>query len=173
VPVTPFHFGIGLLGKGLAPSRISLSSFVASQVVIDCESAYYLFIAHEWPVHRWAHTLPVAVPLGAAVGLATWGIGRLLGRSGDEHRSELGLWPCIAGGLLGGATHPLLDAIMHRDVQPFMPLAAGNPLLSIVSLGLLHTACLAAAVLGGVILLLRSGRGRITPEKALSGGEVP
>jgi hypothetical protein len=29
MPVTPFHFGVGVLGKGIAPSRFSLSSFVA------------------------------------------------------------------------------------------------------------------------------------------------
>lgn len=85
MPVTPFHFGIGLLGKGLAPTRVSLSAFVASQVVIDCESAYHLFIAREWPVHRWAHTLPVAVPLAAAVGMAVWGMGHLLSRRADAH----------------------------------------------------------------------------------------
>jgi hypothetical protein len=165
VPVTPFHFGVGLLGKGLAPSRRSFSSFVASQVIVDCESAYYLFVAPGWPVHRWAHTLPVAVPLGAAVGIAVWGTSHLLGRRADAYPSEMGLWPCIAGGLLGGVTHPLLDAIMHRDVQPFMPFVAGNPLLGIVSLGALHMACLAAAMLGGLLLLLKRRSAPIAAEE--------
>jgi membrane-bound metal-dependent hydrolase YbcI (DUF457 family) len=155
VPVTPFHFGVGLLGKGIAPRRISLSSFVASQVVIDLESAYYLFIAPEWPAHRWAHTLAVAVPVGVAVGVALWSSGPLLTSKGTR-LPEVGLWPCVAGGLLGGATHPLLDAVMHRDVQPFMPFAAGNPFLGVIALGPLHLACIAAGVLGGALLALRS-----------------
>jgi hypothetical protein len=33
MPVTPFHFGIGALAKGAAPARVSLTAFVASQVV--------------------------------------------------------------------------------------------------------------------------------------------
>jgi membrane-bound metal-dependent hydrolase YbcI (DUF457 family) len=157
MPVTPFHFGIGLLGKGLAPSRVSFSSFVASQVVIDCESAYYLFVARAWPVHRWAHTLPVAVPLGAAVGFAVWRLGRAFSRN-DARPAELALWPSIAGGVLGGLSHPLLDAIMHPDVQPLMPFLAGNALLGMVGLGALHMICVGAVLLGGSLLLFRSAR---------------
>jgi membrane-bound metal-dependent hydrolase YbcI (DUF457 family) len=153
VPVTPFHFGVGLLAKGFVPRAVSFSAFVASQVVIDCESAYYLFVAREWPVHRTAHTFAVAVPLGTAVGVAVWLAGRHYSRRGAMLESELGLWPCVVGGLLGGATHPLLDGIMHRDIQPFMPFAAGNPLLGLVSLASLHLACVAAAVLGGLLLI--------------------
>lgn len=40
MPVTPFHFGIGALANGVAPSRVSLAAFIAAQVVIDCETAY-------------------------------------------------------------------------------------------------------------------------------------
>ncbi len=165
MPVTPFHFGIGLLGKGLAPRRVSFSAFVGSQVVIDCESAYYLFVAREWPVHRWAHTLPVAVPLGVAVGMAVWVAAHHLGWDGDARASDTALWPCVVGGLLGGATHPLLDAIMHRDVQPFMPLAAANPLLASVPLEFLHLACLVAAALGGLLLVLRRRASPISAEE--------
>jgi len=157
--VTPFHFGVGLLAKGLVPRAVSFSAFVASQVVIDCESAYHLFVAREWPVHRTAHTLAVAVPLGTTVGIAVWLAGRRGSRREGMLGSELGLWPCVVGGLLGGATHPLLDGMMHGDVQPFMPFAPGNPLLGLVSLASLHLACVAAGVLGGLLLLLRMRRG--------------
>jgi hypothetical protein len=67
MPVTPFHFGVGLLGKGVAPRAVSLCAFVASQVVIGCESAYFLFVAREEPVHRALHTFALATPLGALV----------------------------------------------------------------------------------------------------------
>ena len=158
MPVTPFHFGIGLLGKGAAPRRISLLAFVASQIVIDCESAYYLFVAREWPVHRGFHTLAIAVPLGAAVGLAVSVASRVLGSGNGAYPSETRMAPCLAGGLLGGLTHPLLDAVMHSDVQPFLPLSAGNPLLGIVSLTSLHMGCLGAAVLGSLLLLVTARR---------------
>jgi hypothetical protein len=152
MPVTPFHFGIGLLGKGLAPRRVSLAAFVASQIVIDCETAYFLFVAQEWPVHRWAHTLVVGTLVGLAVGFA-WGATRRLWPVDHGRSVELALPPSIAGGLLGGLTHPLLDAIMHVDVQPFRPFLDGNPLLRLISLTHLHLACVVAALVGAGLLL--------------------
>ena len=78
MPVTPFHFGVGLLGKGVAPRAVSLCAFVASQVVIDCESAYFLFVARAEPVHRALHTFALATPVGALVGLAVWAVARAI-----------------------------------------------------------------------------------------------
>lgn len=53
MPITPFHFGPGLLGKGLLPAKLSVTAFVAAQIVIDCESAYYLFVAREFTFSVW------------------------------------------------------------------------------------------------------------------------
>jgi hypothetical protein len=39
VPVTPFHFGPGILSKGLFPARFSAASFVLAQILIDVERA--------------------------------------------------------------------------------------------------------------------------------------
>lgn len=43
MPFTPIHFAVGVLAKGALPERVSLSAFVASQVLFDCETAYYLW----------------------------------------------------------------------------------------------------------------------------------
>src|SRR5262245_31711720 len=42
LPVTPFHFGPGLALKGAAAPVFSWSAFAAAQVVIDCETVYYM-----------------------------------------------------------------------------------------------------------------------------------
>lgn len=63
--------------------------------------------------------------------------------------------PSIAGGLIGGVTHSLLDAIMHVDVQPFRPFLDGNPPLRVISLTHLHLACVVAALVGAGLLLRR------------------
>jgi hypothetical protein len=68
VPVTPLHFGIGMLGKGLFPRRQSLTAFVVSQFAIDPEVAYFRLVMHEWLFHRWAHTFLG----GAAIGGRRW-----------------------------------------------------------------------------------------------------
>ena len=65
MPFTPFHFGPGLAVKGMGAPVFSWSAFAAAQVLIDCETLYYL-LHQEYPVHRFLHSF-----LGAAVaGLA-------------------------------------------------------------------------------------------------------
>ena len=156
MPVTPFHFGVGLLGKGVAPRMISLCAFVASQVLIDCESAYFLFVARAEPVHRVLHTFALATPVGALVGLAVWAVARGI-RWPPELiwlRSDCALRPAILGGLLGGLTHPLLDGIMHDDIRPFRPFSDANPLHEAMGLGPLHLACILFGVVGVALLAL-------------------
>lgn len=154
MPVTPFHFGLGVLAKGVAPRAVSISAFVVSQIVIDLETAYYLFLAHEWPVHRWAHTFAFGSLIGLAAGVVTWAIASKV----PLIAADCGLGQCLAGGLIGGATHPLLDGVMHADVMPFLPFAAGNPFLGTLALGSLHLLCVVAGIAGLLLLGLRAGR---------------
>jgi hypothetical protein len=158
MPVTPFHFGVGLLGKGAAPRSISVCAFVASQIVIDCESAYFLFVARQWPVHRILHTFALATPVGAIVGLAVWAVARRLPWPPDlgPLRADCALRPALAGGLLGGLTHPLLDGIMHADIRPFRPFSDANPLYEAMGLGPLHLLCILSGVVGIALLALRA-----------------
>ena len=160
MPVTPFHFGLGVLAKGVAPRAVSVSAFVVSQVVIDLETGYYLFLAQEWPVHRWAHTFAFGSLIGVAAGVVTWAIASKWHRASQARliAADCGLGQCLAGGLIGGATHPLLDGVMHADVMPFLPFAAGNPFLGTLALGALHLLCVLAGIAGLVLLGLRAGR---------------
>jgi hypothetical protein len=161
MPVTPFHFGLGLLGKGVAPRAVSLCAFVASQVVIDCESGYYLFIAREWPVHRALHTFALGTPVGALAGLVVSVIARRLPWPPDLDplRADCALRPAILGGLVGGLSHVLLDGIMHDDIRPLLPFSQANPLHGAMGLGLLHLACVLTGLIGLLLLALRGVRG--------------
>jgi hypothetical protein len=161
MPFTPFHFGPGLLLKGVAARWFSWSAFVAAQVVIDCESLYFL-VTRQHPVHRALHTFvgaTLAGCLAAGILFAIRRIGRrvpsdmidegwLRKPSLEAEVSPTGIW---AGALAGALTHPLLDGIMHADMSPFLPLTAANPLLGALDLGTLHVGCLVA---GGIGLVL-------------------
>ena len=69
MPFTPYHFGPGLLGKGLFSRWYSWTAFVASNVIIDLEPAYWMARGQS-PIHRGLHTW-----LGAAVvGVVTAGV---------------------------------------------------------------------------------------------------
>ena len=167
MPFTPFHFGPGALLKAAFPRHVSLLAFGTTQVAIDLESWHYL-TGGEWPVHREWHSIGLATTVGLAVGTLTWGLGRLApiaqralprtaahGVRAPAIDGELTATGALIGGLLGGATHTLLDALMHRDLVPFAPWLSGNPLLGRVDLLLLHLLCLVAGVVGALWLLGR------------------
>jgi uncharacterized membrane protein YsdA (DUF1294 family) len=153
VPVTPFHFGPGLLLKAAAPRRVSLTAFVLANVVIDVESAVNL-MAGRMPVHATLHTFVVAPVLGLAVGVLV----HVLARAGRWRGPETALGPALAGGWLGGFTHVVLDGVMHRDIRPFWPFTDANPLLRVVDLRTLHLVCVAVGALGLAWLAARYAR---------------
>ena len=155
MPVTPFHFGIGLLLKGIATARFSFLAFVASQVVIDLETAYYI-LTSQWPLHRELHTFAIATPVGLASGLMVWLAGRLVPGLGKGRRVELSPWPAAIGGAAGGLTHPLLDGVMHPDILPLNPFTSDNPLYLAIGVLQLHLICVIAAVAGGLMWAARA-----------------
>lgn len=59
------------------------------------------------------------------------------------------------GAVLGSYSHILLDSLMHSDITPLAPFDYGNSLWQAVPLAALHWACVAAGVLGAVVLGLR------------------
>jgi membrane-bound metal-dependent hydrolase YbcI (DUF457 family) len=59
----------------------------------------------------------------------------------------------MLGGMIGGASHTLLDSIMHPDIQPLWPLLSGNVLYRALSVPTLHLGCVVTALFGIGILL--------------------
>jgi hypothetical protein len=160
MPVPPIHFGVGLLAKGLAPRWVSVTAFVVSTFVIDCEVLYYMFIRPGWPPHRWAHTFLVGGALGVSVGIAVHFIApRLVAACGARWQvpnlNEAALIPAVVGGALGGLTHPFLDGIMHDGIAPLRPFSTANPFKGLVGIPTLHVILVATAVLGLAALALR------------------
>jgi len=159
MPFTPFHLGPGLLFKAAAPARLSFAAYAVTQVVIDVESGYFL-ITGGYPVHRSLHTFALGAIVGSVAGAATGWAGRKLG---GRRRAE---WPraiqaecepkaALAGGVLGGTMHSLLDGLMHADIAPFRPFSDTNPLRGVVGLSTLHAACSLAGLAGILWLALR------------------
>lgn len=164
MPITPFHFGPGLALKAIAPRSFSWTAFVAAQVFIDCETLYYI-LTRQYPLHREMHTFVGATAAGLAAGCLLSAIVRGVPRI-DERicgrarsiRSEISARGLVIGGLIGGASHPLLDGMMHPDIRPFAPWTDLNPLLGMISLGTLHLGCMIAGMAGVALLWMRSSR---------------
>lgn len=164
MPLTPYHFGVGLLIKSAAPKRISFIAFVASNVIIDFETLYYL-LNHEYPIHRTLHTFTGGFFVGIIIGLLIYLFGRIIYRlladqkdsllQQPEIKSEFLILSTLIGGVIGGMSHSLLDGIMHRDVFPFLPFSSSQILLRLINLPVLHSACIWSGIIGIVILILR------------------
>lgn len=163
LPYTPYHFGPGLLLKAGLPRRFSFLAFATTQVAIDLESWYFL-TRGEWPVHRILHTFVGASLVGLGVAALVWVIDRAVRWTIGSRAAHLSIGtPIVAfasevhwrGVLLGGLTHVLLDSFMHADIQPLAPFAAGNPLRDLIGWDPLETGCIAAGVLGAIVLGLR------------------
>jgi membrane-bound metal-dependent hydrolase YbcI (DUF457 family) len=135
LPFTPFHFGPGLALKGAAAPVFSWSAFAAAQVLIDCETLYYL-VRQEYPVHRFFHSflgataaaLVAAILCPVIVRVSTVRFPWLIAPSTSAARGEFSSLRILVGGFIGGVSHPFLDGIMHPDVRPFMPWSDNNPL---------------------------------------------
>lgn len=157
MPFTPFHLGPGAALKAVAGKRFSFTVFGFTQVLIDVEPLVRL-LRGDWVVHGFTHTL-----LGATL---VAGVALLIGRPICQWLlSALRLpaaicWPAAVSGAFGGAyTHVLLDGIMHADLQPLMPFAAGNGLLGLLSYDEIHLLCLFSGLCGalwlGIVALWR------------------
>lgn len=157
MPFTPFHFGPGVVIHAIAPKRISFLAFCVANILIDIEPLYFI-LTQQYPLHRFLHTyIGAALIVGATVALfigARW-FAAYLWLPDWLRWKELGLLSVAVGAALGSVSHILLDSLMHRDITPFAPFSDINPLLHSVSLTALHLACVAAGIVGALILGVR------------------
>jgi len=133
MPLTPFHFGPGLLIKSLSRRHFSLSAFIISQIVMDMETLWNI-LRGAARLHVFFHTF-----LGSLVPalITIW-----LFRSAANRRAV------VFASLIGVWSHVLLDAIMHRDMMPFAPFSAANPWLGMISVSTLHVSCVLVGIAG-------------------------
>ena len=162
MPVTPFHFGPGLLLHAVAPRRVSFLAFCATNVLIDVESLVNLLRGND-PVHAFFHTYVGATLAAAGASALGWTAvrsGRRIGLPNLFGWLDLALPAIVAGALLGAWSHVALDSVMHSDIRPWAPFSAANPMLRLVPLGWLHLGCVAAGALGLMVLGWRHARPR-------------
>jgi membrane-bound metal-dependent hydrolase YbcI (DUF457 family) len=157
MPFTPFHFGPGAAVHALAPRQISFLAFCATNVLVDVEPAYFM-LTGQYPLHRFFHSyLGVSFVIVATVAgfrLARWMADRV--RITDLFGwQQLRTRGVLLGSALGGYSHVFLDSIMHDDIRPLAPFADTNTLYLWIGLDSLHQWCVAAGVVGLVVVWLR------------------
>ncbi len=145
MPLTPFHFGPGILIKPLA-KKFSLTAFIVSQIIIDLEPLWN--ILRKAPrLHGLFHTF-----LGALIPafLTVMVVRNILKR--------VPVSVLLFSALIGVWSHVILDGIMHRDMTPFFPFSDANPFLGIIPLSFLYWGCVVSGVIGLILWLLFRNR---------------
>ena len=172
MPVTPLHLGPGVLFKAFAGSNLSLLMFSLSQITMDLE-VILRFALRSSHLHGFTNTvvgatvvLLITIPLGrpVCVGILRWWNRQLSAAQAKWLGvSEILTWKAAwIGGALGVYSHLILDAIMHADAQPWMPLSRVNSLIGVISMEQLNLICLFSVFLGvfviGAVRLFRAHR---------------
>jgi hypothetical protein len=164
MPFTPFHFGPGAAIKAAIPRHFSFTVFCFSQVVTDCETAYYM-VQGLYPLHRFFHTYLGATFVGA--------FSLLVGRPVCQLALRIwAAWPsapfsqffpratvipfrsAAIGAFIGTYSHVLLDSIMHSDTRPFMPFSAANPFYGTIGWFAIHAGCIVLGLFGAFYVAL-------------------
>jgi hypothetical protein len=162
MPFTPLHFGPGLIVKTAAPTRFSLTAFIVANVAIDVEPLYHI-IQGDYPVHGPLHTLLGATTTGLLAGVSVFLLSQLsrrvpflqntTGKLPTFVQAEFILSACILGGVIGGISHSLIDALIYSDVHPFAPMSLQNPFLGSVRPDALTNSLVLAGAVGFALLI--------------------
>lgn len=160
MPFTPLHMGPGLALKSVLQARFSLLVFGWAQIVMDLQPLYAM-VTGRGALHGITHTYAGATVLAGIAALSgrylgTWGLRRI----GETRFLPIGWTAATTGALVGTWSHVLLDSLMHFDIQPWAPFAAGNALQHRVPLEALHLFCLGSGLAGGLACLLLVWRTR-------------
>lgn len=134
-----------------------------ANVLVDIEVLYYLSRGNR-RVHGFLHTYIGGFAMGLLAGFGMyvgfWMMSRLIAvdsrwrRSLAISRPRRDLFDSLFAGLIGGASHILLDSLMHRDMHPFWPIVEGNAVAGAVSTGALHVVLAATGFLGVALMAL-------------------
>ena len=158
MPITPFHFGPGVLVSVASRSKVSFLAFAATNVLIDVESLYNM-VTGQPRIHTFFHTY-LGSTLAAAVVVVVflpvrWAALKLPPWQVLAWR-RLSVAAVLLGSLVGAWSHVLFDSVMHGDITPLAPFSNANGLYRIVPLEALHLFCVVAGIAGVGWYVLRS-----------------
>lgn len=157
MPFTPFHLGPGALFKAIGGRNFSFMVFGGSQVMMDIEP--FIGLIQNKPIlHGYTHTLAGALLIGLAAALIGKPISAWVLRLLAIPHYQLTWCAAFAGAMLGTFSHIVLDAVMHSDIHPWWPIAAGNGLLEIIPIGSLHLFCLGLGVVSAAVIAFHARR---------------
>ncbi len=154
MPFTPFHLGVGAVCKAGLGERFSFMVFGGSQVLMDLEPGIKLLlgVGH---LHGPSHTLAGALIVGSLAALCGKPVSERVLKLLRFRAVRISWRVSVISAFTGTLSHIALDAIMHSDMHPWVPITQSNGLLGLMTIETLHLFCAGLCVLGAVGFWIR------------------
>ncbi len=156
MPFTALHIGPALLVALLAYPLLDTPTLLVASIVIDLEPFLVILLSLPQPLHGPYHSLTVSTPIGVAVAVSMY----LMRRFTSRYMERLGLPQSddvrsyLAASLIGVWGHVLLDSFLYSEMSLIYPWQ-WNPLLGLLSYGVIFNVCLISFPLAVIVYLLR------------------
>ena len=135
--------------KLLRQKKIDVISCILANFLLDLQPFLVISLGLNTELHGFSHTLIFAVTAGTLF----FGLYGIIVRK--MFKSQQPLSSFIAGGVLGGVLHVIVDSFYHRDVKPFFPFSNLNFAYLNLSDKVI-TVCLVGYFIFFVIVLIKS-----------------
>mgnify|MGYP000571886920 CR=1 FL=1 len=126
-------------------------------VILDIEPLLVLIYGLKYPLHGYLHTLLLSIPVGIAVGYVMYLLENifkplyriLLLEVSKSYTKKV----FIASGIIGTASHVLLDSPLYHDIKPLYPLIT-NPLYNPQLTPIIYSICIYLGLLGLALYII-------------------
>lgn len=156
MPFTPFHLGPALLVSLPLFSYVDLPSIIVSSVIVDLEPLSVIVLRLPGPLHGFFHTYLAGTLLAMLAAILVYLLRGLLNGTlmplNLQQKSPF--VRIIYSSLAGVYSHVLLDSFLYEEMTPLYPLSV-NPVLGVVSAGLVYGICALSFLLGLGLLVRR------------------
>ncbi|MFX0026832.1 MAG: hypothetical protein ACFE8M_10485 [Candidatus Hermodarchaeota archaeon] len=124
MPITPYHFGPGLLIGLLFLSFIDFPTFLIASVMLDIEPLLVLVFNLDYPLHGFFHSFLGGTIIALILTVIMVKIRKIFTpiMSFFKIEQNISFKKILLASLFGIYIHILLDSPIYTDIQPFFPL---------------------------------------------------
>ena len=145
MPLTPFHFGPGLLIAVIFLRRLDLITVLIASVIVDIEPFIVLLFGLNYPLHGFFHSFLG----GSLVAIVLAGFIYHVYRYFEK---KVLLRKIVISSFAGVHLHILLDSFLYLDIKPFY-LSGINPFYGLVSSSQVYMFCVVSFIIGSVAII--------------------